>query len=59
MVPLILSTVITCSDAVGIVNRIIFSIGLTPKQKIEIITELRKLIPTCPVTIKKDEATKK
>jgi hypothetical protein len=59
MVPLIVSTIITCSDAVGIINRIVSSIGLTNQQKIEVIAEFRKLIPTCPVTIKKDEPIKK
>lgn len=59
MVPLILSTIISCSDAVGFINRITFSLKLTPQQKIEIVTEIRKLIPTCPVTVKKDESRKK
>lgn len=59
MVPLILSTVISCSDAVGIINKIASSIRLSNEQKIEIISELRKMIPTCPVTIKKDEPRKK
>jgi hypothetical protein len=34
-------------------------VDLTPKQKTEIIAELRSLIPSCPVTIKKDEPRKK
>lgn len=59
MAPLILSTVISCSDAVGFINRLASSIKLTPEQKVEIITEIRKLIPTCPVTVKKDELRKK
>jgi hypothetical protein len=32
---------------------------LTPKQKVEIVSELKRLIPSCPITIKKDEQTKK
>lgn len=59
MVPLIAATIITCSDAAGIINKIVSSIGLTNQQKIEVISELRKLIPTCPVTVKKDESIKK
>jgi hypothetical protein len=28
--------------------------GLTPQQKLEIIKEVRKAVPSCPVTIQKD-----
>jgi hypothetical protein len=59
MAPLILSTVISCSDAVGFINKLVSSIKLSPEQKIEIIAEIRKMIPTCPVTIKADESRKK
>ena len=59
MLPLLFSTIITCSDALSILNRITSVVGLTPKQKIEIVSELRRLIPSCPIVIKKDEPTKK
>ena len=59
MIPLVLSTVITCSQAIAIVNRVTSVVGLSPKQKQEIIIELKALVPTCPVTIKKDEPKKK
>lgn len=59
MIPVVISTIITCSDAVGLINRIASSIKLTQQQKTEVISELRKMIPTCPVTIKKDEQRKK
>ena len=59
MVPLLLSTVISCSGAISILNRLTSVVGLTPQQKQEITSEIRKLIPTCPITIKKDEPTKK
>jgi hypothetical protein len=29
-------------------------VGLTPQQKLEIIKEVRKVVPSCPVTIQKD-----
>lgn len=50
----ILSTIITCSQAISVINRITNVVGLTPQQKIEIIREIRKVIPSCPVTIQKD-----
>jgi hypothetical protein len=50
----ILSTIISCSQAFSLVNRITNVVGLTPQQKIEIIKEVRKVVPSCPVTIQKD-----
>ena len=59
MVPLFLSTVITCSNAIAVLNRLTSVVGLTSQQKQEIVTELKKVIPSCPITIKKDEQSKK
>jgi hypothetical protein len=50
----ILITVISCSDAVNIINRLVNIANLTNIQKTEIIQEIRKTIPFCPVVIKKD-----
>ena len=50
----ILSTIITCSQAFSLVNRISNVVGLTSQQKIEVVNEIRKVIPSCPVTIQKD-----
>jgi hypothetical protein len=50
----ILSTVITCSQAFSLVNRMTNVVGLTPQQKLEIVKEVRKVVPSCPVTIQKD-----
>jgi hypothetical protein len=47
-------SIITCSQAFGLVNRISNVVGLTPQQKIEIMHEIRKVVPSCPVTIQKD-----
>ena len=47
-------SIITCSQAFGLVNRITNVVGLTPQQKIEIMHEIRKVVPSCPVTIQKD-----
>jgi len=59
MIPLILSTTISCSDAIGIINKVASMTGLSQTQKNEIIAELRAFVPSCPVTIKKDEPKKK
>ena len=47
-------SIITCSQAFGLVNRISNVAGLTPQQRTDLIHEVRKVIPSCPVTIQKD-----
>ncbi len=54
MVVLLASTIISCSDAISLINRLTKVVGLTEVQKTEIVHEIRKVIPFCPVTIKKD-----
>jgi hypothetical protein len=46
-----LVTFLSCSDVVGIANRIQQVVGLTYQQKIAIVNELRKVVPSCPVII--------
>ena len=55
MVTLLLTTTISCADALSIIHRLTKVAGLTSIQKSEIIQEVRKTIPFCPVTIKKDD----
>lgn len=54
MVALFLATTISCTDALNIIQRITKVVGLTQLQKIEIVQEIRKTIPFCPVIVKKD-----
>ena len=54
MVVLVASTIITCSQAMNIIHRIQKVVGLTEIQKTEIVQEIRKVIPFCPVTVKQD-----
>jgi hypothetical protein len=54
MVVLTASTIITCSQALSVIYRIQRVVGLTEVQKTEIVQEIRKVIPFCPVTIKQD-----
>ena len=53
MVALLLTTTISCSDALGFVQRISNVTGLTELQKTEIVREIRKVVPSCPVRIVK------
>jgi hypothetical protein len=54
MVVLFASTIISCSDALNIIHRVTKVVGLTEVQKTEIVHEIRKVIPFCPVIVKKD-----
>lgn len=51
MIPVFATTIITCSQAIGIVNRLQQVVGLSYHQKMEIIRELTKVIPSCPVKV--------
>jgi hypothetical protein len=51
---LLFSTIISCSQAIGIIHRIQKVVGLSEVQKTEIIAEIRKVIPSCPVRIVPD-----
>lgn len=51
MATILLTTIITCDQAIGLVNRLQHVIGLNYNQKTEIIKELIKVIPDCPIII--------
>ena len=54
MVALFLTTTISCADALNVIQRLTKVVGLTQLQKTEIVQEIRKTIPFCPVIVKKD-----
>ena len=56
MVELFATTIINCSDAISIINRITKVVGLTNQQRIEIIQTIQKSIPTCPLIVKPNDA---
>ena len=58
MIALLSTTIISCSDAVAIVNRLSNVMGLSYNQKIEIIKTLREYVPSCPLIIKTNEKSK-
>ena len=55
MLPVFLTTFLSCSQIFSIVNKLQSVAGLTYQQKIDIIQELRKVVPSCPVVIQKDD----
>ena len=55
MIALLSTTVISCSDALAIINRLSNVIGLSYTQKIELIRTLKDYVPSCPIIIKSDE----
>lgn len=58
MESLFLITIISCNDALSIIQRLTRVIGLTETQKYEITREIRKAIPSCPVQIIKNDERK-
>ena len=54
MVALFLTTVISCKQAFGIIQRIQTNVMLNETAKIELIEMLRQTIPSCPVKVEKD-----
>ena len=54
MTALFLTTIITCSQAQSLLNRIQSQKNLPNYVKTELIREIKKVIPTCPVKIKTD-----
>lgn len=59
MISIALASIITCSQAYAVIKRLAAVPGLSQAQRDEILHEIRQTIPTCPVTIKKDEPVKK
>jgi hypothetical protein len=55
MVVFLSAAVISCSQAMSIIHRLTNVVGLTESQKYEIIQEIRKTIPFCPVKVVKDD----
>lgn len=53
MVVLLLTTTISCTQALGIIHRLVSVVGLSEVQKSEIIQEIRKVVPSCPVKVVK------
>lgn len=58
MVVLLSATIISCSDALRIINRVTSVVGLTNSQRLEIIQTVRQSIPTCPIKIESNERPK-
>lgn len=55
MVVILSTAVISCSQALNIIQRITSVVGLSEAQKSEIVKEIRKTIPYCPIKVVKDD----
>jgi hypothetical protein len=55
MEPLLLTTILSCQQVIGIVNRLQGIALLNSQQKAQIIVELRNSVPSCPIKIKEDK----
>ena len=54
MVALFLTTTISCSQALGILNKIKSNNSISDFIKTELIATIRETIPTCPVIVKEN-----
>jgi len=59
MVSVFLTTFLNCSQVFAILTKLQSIMGLTHQQKIEIINELKKVVPSCPIIINYNDGTKK
>ena len=55
MVSLLLTTTISCTQALNVIHRLVSVVGLTEVQKFEIIQEVRKSVPSCPIKVVKND----
>jgi len=51
MVVILTTTIITCSDALSLINRLTRVVGLSEVQRTEIVQEIRKVVPSCPIKV--------
>lgn len=55
MIPITLATIITCSQAIALIDRLANVSGLSKTQREEIVLEIRKVVKSCPIKIKDDK----
>lgn len=53
---LFLTTVLSCSQVLSVAYRLANISFLSARQKTEIIMELQRTVPSCPVIIKKNDS---
>jgi hypothetical protein len=52
---LFLTTILNCNQVMGVLVRLQNIALLTPQQRVEIVTELKRVVPSCPVIIKPND----
>lgn len=56
---LFLTTILNCNQVIGVLNRLQNIALLSPQQKTEILAELKRVAPSCPVIIKPNDSKTK
>ena len=54
-----LTTILNCNQIMGVLTRLQNIALLTPQQRLEIVTELKTVVPSCPVIIKSNDSKTK
>lgn len=50
-----LTTILNCNQIMGVLTRLQNIALLTPQQRLEIVTELKTVVPSCPVIIRPND----
>lgn len=58
MEPILLTTIISCQQVIGILSRLQNVAFLSPQQKADIVAELRKAVPSCPIVVQSNDGKK-
>ena len=56
---LVLTTILSCNQVIAVINRLQNISLLSSQQKTEILVELKRVVPSCPVIIKSNDTKTK
>ena len=51
MASIFLTTILSCNQVLSIANRVQQVLNISHQQRYEVLLELKKVVPTCPVVV--------
>ena len=51
MASIFLTTILSCNQVLAIANRVQQALNISHQQRYEVLLELKKVVPTCPVIV--------
>ena len=58
MIVLFSATIISCAQALTVINNVNKIVRLSDEQKMEVISQLRESVPSCPIIIQENKNAK-